>query len=97
MVKCELTQVSVREKKAFTILACLKVYFMLGFDAKKDTCTKREDGGENVPGISLEAESSRLKNLISKDQFMVNKFHPLACFLSFSYAIDDIYNNLRSH
>lgn len=75
MGKCELTQVNVREKKAFIILACLKVYFMLGFEAKKDTCTKRGWGG--VSGISLETESSRLKNLISKDQFMVNNSHPL--------------------
>lgn len=41
MVKCKLTQVNVREKKAFITLACLKVYSMFSFEAKKDTCTKR--------------------------------------------------------
>lgn len=37
MVKCELTWVSVREKKVFIILACLKVHFVSSFEAKKDT------------------------------------------------------------
>lgn len=54
MVKCELTQVNVREKKAFITLACLKVYFMFSFEAKKGTCTKRGWGySRNIPGSRI--------------------------------------------